>query len=224
MALCYLATDGYRDAILWTVSGYERGQRFYEAMGWYRDGGMRDEGRQLRYCHRLDNDAMPSLPGVVRPLLLVDVDGVLNPYGFDQPPGGFLPYRFFPEEDYPTYLAEVHGRWLHELSGRFDMVWASGWEEEANRHIAPLFDLPRWPTIHFPPIPFDPAEKVPAIDRFVGDRSCAWMEDIMTTEAFDWAARRSAPTLLIDVKPSLGLTREMVAQLMDWATALAETG
>ena len=36
-------------AILWTLEGYERGQRFYEAMGWYRDGFNRDEGRQIRY-------------------------------------------------------------------------------------------------------------------------------------------------------------------------------
>lgn len=157
----------------------------------------------------------------IRPLLLVDVDGVLNPYGFDQPPSGFLPHWFFPEEDYPTYLAEVHGGWLHELSERFDMVWASAWEEEANRFIAPLFGLSRWPTISFPPIPFDPAEKVPAIDLFVGDRHCAWVEDLMTKEAFDWAVKRTAPTLLIDVKPSVGLTREMVEQLLAWATSLA---
>jgi hypothetical protein len=150
-------------------------------------------------------------------MLLVDVDGVLNPYGFDQPPRGFAPYRFFPEDDYPVYLAEVHGRWLNELSERFEMVWASGWEEEANRFIAPLFGLPRWPTIRFPPIPFDPAEKVPAIDRFVGDRRCAWVEDRMTKQAFDWAAKRTAPTLLIDVEPSVGLTRGMVEQLLNWA-------
>ena len=153
-----------------------------------------------------------------KPVLLVDVDGVLNPYGFDQPPSGFTPYRFFPEDDDPVLLAELHGVWLRELSHVFDMVWASAWGEEANRFIAPLFRLPKWPTIPFPPIPFDPAQKVPAIDLFVGDRVCAWVEDKMTKEAFDWAAKRAVPTLLVDVEPSIGLTREMTEQLLEWGT------
>ena len=32
-ALHHLVADGYREAILWTVEGYERGIAFYEAMG-----------------------------------------------------------------------------------------------------------------------------------------------------------------------------------------------
>ena len=44
-----LAADGYRTAILWTVAGYRRGIAFYEAMGWRRDGGIRDRGRQIRF-------------------------------------------------------------------------------------------------------------------------------------------------------------------------------
>ena len=53
VVLRYLAADGYREAILWTLAQYERGQRFYEAMGWRFDGGVRDEGRQIRYRHSL---------------------------------------------------------------------------------------------------------------------------------------------------------------------------
>ena len=49
LALQHLVSDGYREAILWTVEGYERGIAFYEAMGWKRDGGVRDNGRQIRF-------------------------------------------------------------------------------------------------------------------------------------------------------------------------------
>ncbi len=49
LALRRLASDGYSEAIVWTVEGYERGIAFYEAMGWRRDGGVRDEGRQIRF-------------------------------------------------------------------------------------------------------------------------------------------------------------------------------
>ena len=45
----FLRVDGYDEAILWTVDGYEQGIAFYEAMGWCRDGGIRDDGRQIRF-------------------------------------------------------------------------------------------------------------------------------------------------------------------------------
>ena len=53
VALGQLNRDGYAEAVLWTVNHYPRGQRFYEAMGWRRDGRTRDDGRQLMYRHPL---------------------------------------------------------------------------------------------------------------------------------------------------------------------------
>ena len=53
LAMRYLAADGYREAIVWTVEGYEQGITFYEAMGWRRDGGTRDGGRQVRFRRSL---------------------------------------------------------------------------------------------------------------------------------------------------------------------------
>ena len=49
VAVRHLVSDGYYDAILWTVEGYERGISFYEVMGWRRDGGVRDGGLQVRF-------------------------------------------------------------------------------------------------------------------------------------------------------------------------------
>lgn len=46
-----LCTDGYSEAVVWTLANYPRGQRFYEAMGWALDGAVRDDGRQV--CYRL---------------------------------------------------------------------------------------------------------------------------------------------------------------------------
>ena len=50
------------------------------------------------------------------------------------------------------------------------------------------------------------------------------VDDNITPEALDWAARRSAPALTIDVESSVGLTREMVDQLLEWANSLPERG
>ncbi len=49
VAVEHLEADGYRAAILWTLEHYPQGQRFYEALGWKRDGGTRHKGSQIRY-------------------------------------------------------------------------------------------------------------------------------------------------------------------------------
>ena len=49
LALRRLVSAGYTEAIVWTVEHFERGIAFYETMGWRRDGGVRDEGRQIRF-------------------------------------------------------------------------------------------------------------------------------------------------------------------------------
>jgi GNAT superfamily N-acetyltransferase len=52
-AVTYLVRDGYREAVLWTLAGYERGRNFYEKTGWRLDGGTRAEGSQVRYRRSL---------------------------------------------------------------------------------------------------------------------------------------------------------------------------
>lgn len=64
VALEHLKTDGYREAILWTLAEYTRGKAFYEAAGWRLDGGVRAGGCQLRYRYpigNLRNTAVSSL-------------------------------------------------------------------------------------------------------------------------------------------------------------------
>jgi hypothetical protein len=148
-------------------------------------------------------------------LLLLDVDGVLSPYT-DCPPG-FAEYALFPDDDEPVRLAAVHGECLHELAHRFRLVWATAWGADANRLLCPLFRLPELPVIPFPQAPFDPAAKVPAVDAFVGDLPVAWIDDLVTAEARQWATKREAPTLLVEVDPAAGLARAAVDRLLAWA-------
>ena len=62
VALRYLVADGYVEAVVWTVEGYERGIAFYEAMGWRRDGGTRADGRQIRFRRGWRSSPPSSLP------------------------------------------------------------------------------------------------------------------------------------------------------------------
>jgi hypothetical protein len=132
----------------------------------------------------------------------------------------FREHAFFAGEE-PVRLAELHGAWLRQLAQVFDLVWATGWGEEAHRHIAPVLGLPQFPAVVFPPPPFDPAEKVPAIAAFVEDRAVAWVDDLITPEAEQWAVARDPPTLLVKADPTIGLTQEIVSCLKEWRLGLS---
>jgi Swiss Army Knife RNA repair-like protein len=168
--------------------------------------------RQVTVCRKHNRRV------ATKPLLFVEVDGVLNPY--PACPAGFHEHALFPEDDEPVRLAPIHGGWLRELSERFDLVWASAWAEDANRLLSPYFGLDELPVVPLPRAPFSPTAKLRAIEAFAVDRLAAWIDDIVTPEAKRWADRRRAPTLVIEVEPSAGLTRPTVDHLLAWAVAL----
>ena len=111
----------------------------------------------------------------------------------------------------------MHGEWLVELGEVFEIAWATGWGDHANRILAPHFGLPEYPVVVVPSTRFDPADKVPAVAAYAGERPAAWVDDIVTPEARAWAARRAAPTLLLAVDPAVGLVRSQVDELLEWA-------
>jgi hypothetical protein len=158
----------------------------------------------------------------VKPLLLLDVDGVLNPY--PETPAGYDEHDFFPEDDEPVRLAPVHGEWLRELVTSFEIVWATGWGEDANRFLCPHFGLETFPLLPLPPIPFDAAVKARAVRDFVGERPAAWIDDLITADDLAWAAARRAATLLVQVDHREGLTRAQVDRVLSWAAGLGRLG
>ncbi len=81
---------------------------------------------------------------MVRPLLLLDVDGPLNPYAAPwfrerRPEGGYeMRYLTLGSgRSYWVALNRWHGERLSELAEVCDLAWASTWQEDANRLIAP---------------------------------------------------------------------------------------
>jgi hypothetical protein len=113
------------------------------------------------------------------PLLLLDIDGVLNPFAAPGCPPGFVEYELFAGEE-PVRVCAGHGDWLRELGSRFSLVWATAWGEEANRRLAPLLGLDPLPVIPFPPLPFPPEGKLPAVSHYVGAQPLAWIDDALT--------------------------------------------
>ena len=57
----------------------------------------------------------------VRPLALIDVDGVLNPYGTPGCPPGYIEYELFPNED-PVRVHPGHGVLLLKVAEFADLT------------------------------------------------------------------------------------------------------
>ena len=156
------------------------------------------------------------------PLLLMDIDGVLNPYAAPVCPPGFSEQMLFEGEgEEPIRVCAEHAEWIQELIPVFEVVWASGWGDDA-QVLATELSLPRFPCVTFPPVPFDPTEKLPAVATHVGSRPAAWVDDVLTDAAYEWAAARGFPTLLIQTDPAVGLCRDHVDQLLTWATQVRD--
>jgi hypothetical protein len=159
---------------------------------------------------------------MLRPMLLVDFDGVLNPFAAAECPPGFTEYGLdeFPGDD-PVRLNPAHARWLRDLAPLYEMAWASACPEDLNLYCGRLIQLSPMRRVPMPVPPFDPDVKVDAIDAFVGQRAVAWLDDAFGTVARDWARGRGAPTLLVHVDPETGLTREVIDVLAAWPRSIA---
>jgi hypothetical protein len=159
-----------------------------------------------------------------RPLLLIDVDGVISLFGFDPaaPPAG----RFEIVDGIAHFLSATAGEHLRRLCAAFDPAWCSGWEEKANEYLPHALDLPG----PFPHLSFAGASasvgghwKLAAIDRYAGpNRPLAWIDDAHDERCRRWAADRPGPALLISTEPATGLTARHVEELLDWAALVPQ--
>ena len=159
-----------------------------------------------------------------KPILFVDVDGVISLFGFS-PNASELPGRFHWIDGVAHCIPDVAGERLVRLASRFELVWATGWEEKANKYLPFILGLPDGdlPCLMFQGrAVFGSAHwKLDAIDEYAGDRSAAWIDDNLDDACRLWAADRETPTLLIETRSPTGMTEEHVDQLMAWADQLS---
>jgi hypothetical protein len=81
---------------------------------------------------------------LTRPLLLVDIDGVVSLFGFS--PTALADLRsvgsFHWIDGIPHFLSASAAAHLLALGEIFELVWCSGWEERANEYLPALLGLP----------------------------------------------------------------------------------
>ncbi|MFF7157953.1 HAD domain-containing protein [Streptomyces sp. NPDC008139] len=164
------------------------------------------------------------IPSTQHPLLFLDVDGPLIPFGATREP--------YPE-GYPTYRPQKAG--ANPLLARVDpalgprllalpcdLVWATTWESEANDCLAPLLGLPQLPAVTWPD-PSDEPEpaglhwKTRTLINWATDRPFAWLDDEITDNDRVWVeAHHPARTLLHRIDHRYGITDADFTALEAW--------
>jgi hypothetical protein len=171
--------------------------------------------------HTLNDVSEPSdQASTGRPLLVLDVDGVLLPYLpnlYRGPaPQGFHDARAW---GFRLWVPEHLPPALPTLAQRFEVVWCTDWEHAANDEARGLFGLPELPVL--------PARrqqagwwKLAAVAKYAGERPLAWADDQMSSTARRWASSRNAPTLLLAPRPDRGLSARQLALITRFASRL----
>ena len=158
-----------------------------------------------------------------KPLVLVDVDGVLNPARSHAP--GYRRQWVFPGGlAHRLLLNPSHGPLLNELAqvAGAELVWASYWRNRANTWVAPRVGLP---PLRFVPIPRRRRPhagsslgtwKACHVAAWVGQTPFVWFED--DADAVSRLARQQGlgRHLVVKVDPVIGLTGSHVKHARAW--------
>ncbi|MFJ6730026.1 hypothetical protein ACIQPQ_34515 [Streptomyces sp. NPDC091281] len=177
-----------------------------------------------------------------RPLLLLDVDGPLNPFAAPphRRPVGYQTHRMKPDGWIAQHAGTPEHRikplrvWLNPAHGAalltlpFDLVWATTWEHDANEWIGWRIGLPReqnLPVIEFEDQtvlrPDGTYVKTWTVVQWARGRPFAWVDDQVDDIDRQYVARHhDGPALLHWIDPARGLTDDDFALLGDWAAGL----
>ncbi|MFI8828145.1 HAD domain-containing protein [Streptomyces sp. NPDC053431] len=184
----------------------------------------------------------------MRPLLFLDVDGPLIPFGGPGPHPSYAPEP--PRDAHPLLhrVDPAHGRRLLALG--CEPVWATTWADEANDVLAPRLGLAPLPVVDWPEDEGEgegesggEGERAgggggvgvgsvgrlhwktrPLVGRAAG-RPFVWLDDEITEADRRWVAlHHPAPALLRRVDPRTGLTDADYAAVVAWVGEYGDLG
>jgi HAD domain in Swiss Army Knife RNA repair proteins len=158
-----------------------------------------------------------------RPVLFVDVDGVISLFGFE--PSATITHALSVVDGELHWIASDCRQLLSRLAERFELVWATGWEHRASESLAGAVgeEIAASPYLTFDGrAVFGSAHwKLEAITEYAGTRPAAWIDDNIDDACRLWAMYRETPTLLVKTRSAEGLTEGHVQKLLQWADEMS---
>lgn len=161
-----------------------------------------------------------------KPLLMIDVDGPLNPWAASGRKNQREGYRRYRIDGFVVYLKRSHGQALLDLTDVYDLVWCTTWEDQANTDIGPKIGLPKLPVIEFTKfLPSQPTESglhwksvVIAAYAAAHDRAFAWVDDEVALRDSIWFSKWcERPFMTKKIDATVGLTDKDFMELREWA-------
>ncbi|MFD8482188.1 hypothetical protein [Kitasatospora sp. NPDC059673] len=169
-----------------------------------------------------------------RPLLMLDVDGPIAPYGGFRRPRGYRTHRVESQMwrqrqlDQGVRNPKPLRVWLHPEHGPallalpFSLVWATAWRAEADEHLAPLLGLPKFPYVNWESMHHGDPDglhwKTRQLVTWADQQPFAWVDDEIEPQDTEWiAANHPGPALTLKIDHRYGLQPEHFAQLRRWA-------
>ena len=148
----------------------------------------------------------------------MDVDGVISLFGFN--PTDPLPGTFHSIDGILHCIGRDAAARLRRLADRYELVWATGWEEKANEYLVHILEMEG----ELPVLTFDGRAvfgsshwKLEAIEEYARERPAAWIDDNLDERVETWARKRPHPTLLVRTEAATGIGEEHVELLLRWA-------
>lgn len=168
-----------------------------------------------------------------KPMLLCDVDGVLNAFAWywakvPDINAEELDERLediFLANGYTIYVPAGTKERMARITPLFECVWATTWEDKAIEHLSPKLGFGAyWPVVTGFGGRFRSdygTWKLPAVREWVAanaeGRRVAWLDDDLGPDAFKWAGDRKESTLLVRTDEITGFSDEDADKLEAFA-------
>ena len=162
-----------------------------------------------------------SQKGFTMTYIIIDIDGVLNPFYARQNPE--LGFTWFEKDNKGVFLKpDMHEPWLKKLAEHADFIWGSAWAEGSNLLLEFLDIAPAWDWI-----PLDTEDvglgtwKFKSVKRWIEanapDEKIVWLDDELEGDVFAWAEERGN-MLAIAPERYTGLTEQDFQTIHDFVT------
>jgi hypothetical protein len=169
-----------------------------------------------------------------KPLLLLDVDGPLNPYAAKptKRPEGYETHRFHPKgfeygKGLRVWLNPTHGAKLLDLG--YEIIWCTAWENDANVYIGPHIGLSELPVIKFrvtspnenPRLHWKTGTIAHVMPKNYPNRPFIWVDDEVTEADKRFLASATGSKVeIFKISPALGLLDEDFKAMKAWKETL----
>ncbi|MFI2302372.1 HAD domain-containing protein [Actinacidiphila glaucinigra] len=162
-----------------------------------------------------------------RPLLFLDVDGPLIPFGSSSghPQTAAADSSTSPNQGNPLLERLSPGLGSRLTALGCCLVWATTWMDEANEVVSPRIGLPRLPVVEWPPSADEGPRglhwKTRPLVEWADGRPFIWVDDEISAMDRLWVdASHPGPSLLHRVNPAKGLVDADFTTLADWLRSI----